>query len=85
MLDCVRKTLAANGVRGPYQGLGATLLRNTPAFSVYFGTFEVIKGKLAQHQGVKREDLGAGEICSRARVLGIGPAPVSGCSDAPNY
>ena len=62
----MRKTWAANGLRGPYQGFGATLLRDTPAFSVYFGTFEVIKGKLAEYQGVKREELNAGE--ARPRV-----------------
>ena len=61
MTDCVRQTLKANGLRGPFQGLGATVLRDTPAFGVYFGTFEVIKGKLAEHQGVRREDLGARE------------------------
>lgn len=25
------------GVRGVYQGLGATMLRDTPAFGIYFG------------------------------------------------
>ena len=26
-----------NGLRGVYQGLGATILRNIPSFSLYFG------------------------------------------------
>ena len=60
MLDCVRKTIVTNGIRGPYQGFGATMLRDTPAFGVYFGTFEVVKGKLADYQGIKKEQLGAG-------------------------
>lgn len=41
MMDCVRQTIRNNGVRGPFQGLGATLLRDTPANSIYLGSFEV--------------------------------------------
>jgi solute carrier family 25 carnitine/acylcarnitine transporter 20/29 len=35
------------------QGLGATILRNTPANAVYLGTFEVLKGQAAQQLGCK--------------------------------
>jgi solute carrier family 25 carnitine/acylcarnitine transporter 20/29 len=35
------------------QGLGATLLRNTPANAVYLGTFEVLKGQAAKRLGCK--------------------------------
>ena len=28
------------GIRGVYQGLSATFMRNVPAFSAYFGEFE---------------------------------------------
>jgi hypothetical protein len=35
------------------QGLGATILRNTPANAVYLGTFEVLKGAAAQQLGCK--------------------------------
>lgn len=49
--QCVRATLATNGFRGPFQGLGPTILRNTPANAVYLGSFEVFKQKLAAAQG----------------------------------
>lgn len=42
MMDCVRQTIRHNGFRGPFQGLGATLLRDTPANSIYLGSFEVL-------------------------------------------
>jgi len=29
--------LRGYGIRGVYQGLGATLMRDTPAFGIYFG------------------------------------------------
>lgn len=50
---CVRATLRENGFKGPFQGLGATILRNTPANAVYLGTFEVLKGQAAQRLGCK--------------------------------
>lgn len=47
MVDCVRKSVACNGLLGgPLQGFSATLLRNIPAAGVYFGTFETLKLKL---------------------------------------
>lgn len=35
-----------HGVRGAYQGLSATCLRNTPACAVYFGFYELLKDTL---------------------------------------
>ena len=43
--QCVRQTLSTNGFKGPFQGLGATVLRNVPANSVYLGSFEFLKLK----------------------------------------
>lgn len=41
VVDCVKQTLRISGVRGPFQGLSATLLRNAPANAIYLGSFEV--------------------------------------------
>lgn len=49
------------------QGLGATILRNTPANAVYLGTFEVLKGAAAQQLGCK--------VRTWAAYLGIKNAP----------
>lgn len=48
MMDCVRQTIRLNGLRGPFQGLGATLLRDTPANSIYLGSFEVRTGLFSE-------------------------------------
>jgi solute carrier family 25 carnitine/acylcarnitine transporter 20/29 len=48
---CVRATLRENGFRGPFQGLGATILRNTPANAVYLGSFEVMKRAACERLG----------------------------------
>ena len=73
MTDCVRQTLKSNGLRGPFQGLGATTLRDTPAFGIYFGTFELVKSKLAEYQGIRREELGAREPNSHSFLTTIVP------------
>lgn len=57
VLDCVRQTFKYSGVKGPFQGLGATLLRNTPANAVYLGSFEVMKREVAQRQGIPTTEL----------------------------
>ena len=44
--DCARKTLSTYGVRGCYQGMGATIVRNMPAFGAYFGCFELMRRTL---------------------------------------
>lgn len=65
MTDCVRSTLRANAFKGPFQGLGATLVRNVPANSIYLGSFEVLKDHIARWQGIKKTELGGREsLCS---------------------
>ncbi len=48
------------------QGLSATLLRNTPANSVYLGSFEVMKQLVAQKHGCKTTELSAPVITACA-------------------
>lgn len=43
----------------PPQGLGATILRNTPANAVYLGTFEVLKRAASARMGVAPTELPA--------------------------
>lgn len=44
--DCARQVFNAHGVRGCYQGMGATIIRNIPAFGAYFGCFEYMRRAL---------------------------------------
>lgn len=68
---CVKATIRENGFKGPFQGLGATLLRNTPANAVYLGTFEVLKRAAAQQLGTTTADLPAWTVLSAAGLGGI--------------
>ncbi|KAL6047969.1 Solute carrier family 25 member 22 [Balamuthia mandrillaris] len=45
--DCLRRILATYGIRGVYQGLSATFLRNMPGSAVYFTTYEVVRRNVA--------------------------------------
>ena len=47
----VKHAFQTNGLRGPFQGLGATIVRNTPANSIYLGSFEVLKQQFAKMKG----------------------------------
>jgi solute carrier family 25 carnitine/acylcarnitine transporter 20/29 len=40
MLDCARMIQARAGLRGYTRGLGATILRESPSYAVYFATFD---------------------------------------------
>lgn len=71
VLACVRQTIKENGFRGPFQGLGATILRNTPANSVYLGSFEVMKQAAAAHRGCKTTELPAWIVLGSAGLGGI--------------
>lgn len=57
MAETVKRSFAYNGVRGPFQGLSATLLRNIPANAVYFGSFECFKGLACDRYNCKSSDL----------------------------
>ncbi|KAG2495155.1 hypothetical protein HYH03_006763 [Edaphochlamys debaryana] len=71
VLECVRQTIRTNGFRAPFQGLGPTILRNTPANSVYLGSFEVMKQMVADKYGCKTTDLSAATITACAGTGGI--------------
>ncbi|KAF6263946.1 mitochondrial carrier domain-containing protein [Scenedesmus sp. NREL 46B-D3] len=69
---CVRATIRENGFKGPFQGLSATILRNTPANAVYLGSFEVLKGAAAKQLECKSNaELPAWAVLSSAALGGI--------------
>lgn len=71
VFNCVKATLRNNGIRGPFQGLGPTLVRNAPANSVYLGSFEVMKGKMAERKGCKKTELPAPWVITAGGLGGI--------------
>ncbi|KIY97254.1 hypothetical protein MNEG_10708 [Monoraphidium neglectum] len=67
----VKSAIRENGFRGPFQGLGATILRNTPANAVYLGTFEVLKRAASERLGTPQSELPAWVVLSSAGLGGI--------------
>ena len=63
---CIPKSCAA-----PFQGLGATILRNTPANCIYLGSYEYMKAKRAESKGVKVADLAPWEVILAGGLGGL--------------
>lgn len=59
--DCMAKIYKTNGLKGCFHGLGITFLRDTPAFSLYFGSFYTLCDWLTPH-GSSQHELGAGRL-----------------------
>jgi len=68
---CVRATLSTSGWRGPFQGLGPTILRNAPANAVYLGSFEVLKRRAADLGGCQVKDLSALAVMGSGATAGV--------------
>ncbi len=69
--DCVKATIRTNGFKGPFQGLGATLVRNAPANSVYLGSFEVMKDQMAAYRNCKKTELPAAWVITAGGLGGL--------------
>jgi len=70
MMETVKSSIQYNGIRGPFQGLSATLLRNIPANAVYFGSFECFKGMACKQYNCKTSDLSVGALFSMGGLAG---------------
>jgi solute carrier family 25 carnitine/acylcarnitine transporter 20/29 len=55
--DCGKKIVSQYGIRGVYQGLGATIFRNVPANAGYFGVYEYSKRWFADHGASEIRDV----------------------------
>jgi len=60
-VDCAKQIVGNHGIRGVYQGLQATLIRDIPANSLYFGVYEMSR-KAMLKPGQKVEDLPAWKV-----------------------
>lgn len=52
MMDCTKAVLKEGGLSSLYKGTFATLARDVPGAVAYFGTYEILKKKLMEVQGI---------------------------------
>ena len=60
-----------HGIRGCFQGLPATIARNVPAVSTYFGVYEASRGWL-RSEGQRLEDLESWKLLTAGSLGGLG-------------
>jgi solute carrier family 25 carnitine/acylcarnitine transporter 20/29 len=54
-IDAIKRIIASHGVFRLYRGLGATILRQSPSFGIYFGTYDRIKRAICHRFGTSSE------------------------------
>lgn len=69
-IDCASKIWRNHGVRGIYQGLSATLIRDIPANAAYFGFYEITRRSFVQ-PGQNVSDLPAWKVLVAGGVGGM--------------
>jgi len=69
-IDCASKIWRNHGVRGVYQGLSATLLRDVPANAAYFGFYEIARRSMVE-EGKNVTDLPAWKVLIAGGIGGI--------------
>jgi len=69
-LDCASKIWKSRGIKGVYQGLSATFLRDIPANAAYFGFYEIARRSMI-HSDQKVEDLPAWKVLIAGGIGGM--------------
>lgn len=69
--DVVKATIRQNGIRGPFQGLSATIIRNTPANAAFLGSFQVMKEAAAKKYNCHVSELPLYIVMGAAGLGGI--------------
>jgi solute carrier family 25 carnitine/acylcarnitine transporter 20/29 len=70
-IDCFQQIVSKYGIRGIFQGLGATIFRETPAFAIYFGVYETLMARDAQKYGGRRDQIPKVSLCINGGLAGL--------------
>jgi len=71
LLDCAQKIVKEGGIRGIYQGFGATMFRDIPATAIYFGLYEYLK-KTMQSSDANLGQLSSWKLLTAGGIAGMG-------------
>mmetsp|Transcript_50730 Transcript_50730/g.86917 ORF Transcript_50730/g.86917 Transcript_50730/m.86917 type:complete len:338 (-) Transcript_50730:251-1264(-) len=84
-LSCIRDVVESDGVAGLlFRGIGATLLRETPSYGLYFFAYELTKGALLEQISVD-PNLAANSVFFNQLVPLVGGAAAGVASWVPVY
>ena len=69
-VDCFRKIFQDNGFRGLYQGLLITILRELPAYMIYFGSYETLM-QISERKYGERSKIPITNIVGYGAIAGV--------------
>ncbi|EGC38719.1 hypothetical protein DICPUDRAFT_75670 [Dictyostelium purpureum] len=69
--DCARQIWKIGGVRGVFQGLGATFVRDIPANAFYFGAYEYVRKVFATANNINVDQLSSLQIMAAGGAGGV--------------
>ncbi|KAN0021974.1 hypothetical protein ACTFIU_004123 [Dictyostelium citrinum] len=69
--DCAKQIWKIGGIRGVFQGLGATLVRDIPANACYFGAYELCREVLASNNNISVNQLSSLQIMAAGGAGGV--------------
>jgi len=69
-VDCFRKIIKENGLRGLYQGLWITILRELPAYMIYFGSYETLM-QISERKYGERSKIPITNIVGYGAIAGV--------------
>ena len=69
-VDCFRKIVSENGIKGLYQGLVITILRELPAYMIYFGSYETLM-QISEKKYGNRSNIPITNIMTYGAIAGM--------------
>lgn len=71
VIDAMKQIYGTFGIRGVYQGFGATLIRNIPCNGLYFATYEYVRQYFVEKDNVSISELSPSRLLTAGGAAGF--------------